>query len=159
MVDLKPRVWFAATAFAVLAFSSPAQAAGVLSVEIVNGYNLVVDSNVTSPATYSPGSAYIGAKICNTGDAPLANVIANTGNYNGGVSSTPGTFPVLSSTGDLVHPQITNTGNYSLTLESGNIGTSDGSRYIGTLAAGQCRVQYWLFSYPKCVNVGGQPVL
>ncbi|HYI11417.1 MAG TPA: SdrD B-like domain-containing protein [Thermoanaerobaculia bacterium] len=139
----------------LLAGALPAAAAGVLSVEVASGYNLVVDSNVTSPSTYGPGAAYIGARICNTGDAPLSNVFAYTGNYNSGVGSTPGTFPVHNSTGDLVHPQITNTGNYSLTLESGDLGLSDGTRYIGSLAAGECRMQYWLISYPHCVNVGG----
>lgn len=141
---------------ASLFLAAPAWSQGVLDVEIINGYNLVVDSNVTSPATYAPSAAYIGARICNTGDAPLANVFANVGDFNGGVGSTPGIFPVLDSTGDLLHPQITNTGNYSLTLESGDTGTSDGQRYIGTLAAGACVVQYWLISYPQCVNVGGQ---
>jgi hypothetical protein len=147
-----------AAGFAVLLLAAtPARAAGALSVEIINGYNLVVDSNVTSPSTYAPASAYIGAKVCNTGDAPLQNVVANVGNYNGGVGSTPGVFPLLNSTGDLLHPQITNTGTYSLTLEAGNAGTADGARYIGTLGAGQCRTQYWLFSYPQCVNVNNAP--
>ncbi|HET7433543.1 MAG TPA: SdrD B-like domain-containing protein [Thermoanaerobaculia bacterium] len=145
-----------AAAFLGLFSAGAAQAAGILTVNVINGYNLIVDSNVTSPPTYAPSSAYIGASICNTGDAPLANVIAYSGNYNsGGVTSTPGTYPLYNSTGDLAHPQVTNTGNYSLTLESGNAGTTDGTRYIGTLAAGQCRVQYWLFSYPRCVNVNG----
>ena len=132
---------------------APARAAGVLTVEPVNGYNLVVDSNVTSPSTYGPASAYIGAKVCNTGDAPLANVFVNTGSYNAGVGSTPGVFPVLNSTGYLTSPQITNTGNYSLTIEADETGAADGSRYIGTLGAGQCRTEYWLISYPQCVNV------
>ncbi|PYQ27038.1 MAG: hypothetical protein DMF56_22060 [Acidobacteria bacterium] len=142
--------------FACLFVSAPASAQGALSVQILNGYNVVVDSNVTSPSTYGPAAGYIGARVCNTGNASLSNVIANVGNYNGGgVSSTPGTFPVFSSTGDLVHTQLTNTGNYSLTLQSGGTSTSlDGSRYIGTVAAGQCVVEYWLFSYPQCVNVG-----
>ena len=131
----------------------PAHAAGVLTVEIMNGYNLVVDSNVTSPSTYAPASAYIGAKVCNTGDASVANVFLHTGNYNAGVGSTPGIFPVHNSTGDAAHPQLTNTGNYSLTLEAGDNGTGDGQRYVGTLAPGQCRTEYWLFSYPQCVNV------
>jgi Peptidase family C25/SdrD B-like domain/GEVED domain len=139
----------------LLAAALPAQAAGMLNVEIINGYNLVVDSNVTSPSTYAPSAAYIGARICNTGDAPIANVFAHTGNYNGGVGSTPGIFPIHNSTGDLVHPQLTNTGNYSLTLESGDVGVSDGTRYIGTLGIGECRVVYWLISYPQCVNAGG----
>jgi len=140
--------------------AAPASAQqGVLNVEMLNGYNLVVDSNVTAPSTYAPSAAYIGAKICNTGTGTLSNVIANVGNYNGGgVSSTPGTFPVLNSTGYLASPQITNTGNYSLTLESGSTApTTDGSRFIGTLLAGQCVTEYWLFSYPQCANVGGLP--
>lgn len=133
----------------------PAAAQG-LTVEIINGYNLVVDSNVTSPSTYAPSAGYIGARVCNTSASPASNVILNTGNYNGGVGSTPGVFPVHNSTGDLAHPQLTNTGNYSLTLESdGTPATIDGTRYIGTLAPNQCVVQYWLISYPQCVNVGG----
>ncbi|MEW5736846.1 MAG: SdrD B-like domain-containing protein [Thermodesulfobacteriota bacterium] len=132
--------------------------AGVLKVEIVNGYNLVVDSNVTAPSTYAPKSAYIGAKICNTGDAPLANVVAYVGDYVNGVSDTPGQFPVLNSNTQsagwkTLHPHVANTGNYSLTLESGRAGISDGTRYIGTLAPGECKMEYWLFSYPQCVNV------
>lgn len=138
---------------AALFVAAPAHAAGALSIEIINGYNLVVDSNITSPATYSPGSAYIGAKVCNTGDAALANVFINAGNYNGGVGSTPGVFPVLNSTGYVQSPQITNTGNYSLSIEADDTGAADGSRYLGTLAAGQCRTEYWLISYPHCVNV------
>ncbi len=152
----------AVAAFASLFVASPASAAGALSVQILNGYNLVVDSNVTSPSTYGPSAAYIGARICNTGTNPvtdsLSNVITNVGNYNGGVGSTPGTFPVYNSTGDATRPQVTNTGTYSLTLESDNTPVAfDGSRYIGTLAAGQCVVQYWLISYPQCANIGGVP--
>lgn len=156
-VDAKLRVaTLVVCALALLALAAPAGAAGVLKVEIVNGYNLVVDSNVTSPATYSPGAAYIGARICNTGDAPLQNVFAHTGDYKGGVGSTPGIFPVLDSTGYLASPQITNTGSYSLTLESGDAPvTAEGSRYVGTLAPGECRTVYWLISYPHCVNVNG----
>jgi uncharacterized repeat protein (TIGR01451 family) len=138
--------------------AAPAHAAGALSVEMMNGYNLVVDSNNTSPSTYAPSSAYIGARVCNTGNADVANVTLNTGNFNAGVGSTPGVFPVFSSTGDLVHPQITNTGNYSLTLESdGTPATVDGTRYLGSLTPGQCVVQYWLISYPQCANAGGSP--
>ena len=65
-------------------------AQGVLDIEIRNGYNLVVDSNVTAPSTYAPGSAYIGARICNTGDATLDNVFAHVGDFGG---LTPGIFP------------------------------------------------------------------
>lgn len=149
---------FSAVIFAVLLLVLPAasaHAAGAISVSVINGYNLIVDSNVTSPPTYAPSAGYIGANICNTGDTAISNVVAYAGNYNSGVGSTPGIFPVFSSTGDLVHTQLTNTGNYSLTLEAGADGVGDGTRYIGTLAAGQCRVEYWLISYPRCVNVNG----
>ena len=133
----------------------PANAAGELSIQIINGYNLVVDSNVTAPSTYAPESAYIGARICNTGDAALDDVTAYVGDYTNG---TPGIFPVLDSSAqsaawDAAHPQLVNTGDYSLTIEAGDTGAADGTRYIGTLEAGECRVEYWLFSYPQCVNI------
>ena len=38
-------------------------------------------------------------------------------------------------------------------------GPAEGARYIGTLAPGQCKIEYWLISYPQCVNVSGQPQL
>jgi len=147
-------------AIASLFVAAPAQAASALSVEVINGYNLIVDSNVTSPSTYAPSAAYIGARVCNTGtagvDPALLNVYFNAGNYNGGVGSTPGVFPVYNSTGDATRPQVTNTGNYSLTLESdGTPVALDAARFLGPLPAGECRVQYWLISYPQCANVGG----
>jgi len=150
-------VWLA-LGLALGLFPGPAWGAGALSVEIVNGYNLVVDSNVTSPATYGPKSAYIGAWICNTGDAALDNVIAYVGNYVDGVNDTPGIFPVLDSSAqsaawDTAHPVLVDTGDYSLTIEAGDSGPADGVRYIGTLGPGECRIQYWLFSYPQCVNI------
>lgn len=137
----------------------PAQgwAAGVLSVEIVNGYNLVVDSNVTAPPTYAPKSAYIGGRVCNTGDAPLADVSAQVGNYNGGVGSTPGVFPSRTFVSPDPQTQLYGTGSYALKIEADATGIADGTRYIGTLNPGECRIQYWLFSYPQCVNVGGAP--
>lgn len=163
MTGVVNKVWmsfravFVVATLTLLSLAMPARGQGVLDVEVINGYNLVVDSNVTAPSTYAPSAAYIGARFCNTGNAPLENVFAYTGDYNGGAGSTPGLFPVLDSTGDFAHPQITNTGNYSLTLESGTLGASDASRYIGTLNAGECKVQYWLISYPRCVNVAGEP--
>ena len=39
---------------------------GGLKVEIVAGYNLVVDSNVQSPSTYGPSVATVIGKFCNT---------------------------------------------------------------------------------------------
>lgn len=128
---------------------------GALTVEVINGYNLVVDSNVTSPATYAPKSAYIGARVCNTGATELNNVFIKVGDYIDGTSDTPGIYPVVNSDTEsgawkTAHPQVANTGNYSLTHEASD---DDATRYIGTLAAGECRTEYWLISYPQCVNV------
>ncbi|MCM2255083.1 MAG: C25 family cysteine peptidase [Vicinamibacteria bacterium] len=204
-------------------------AQGVLSIEIVNGYNLIVDSNVTAPSTYAPGAAYIGAQVCNTGNATLDNVTAYVGNYQatrsftatttagsrtitatgvganafaptteGGLlisgspnipagttlsaiasatsatlsapatvsgsltvtlTAAPGVFPVTTFGADPnpLRFHLANTGPYSLTLEVGSGSLEDGTRYVGSLAAGECRIQYWLFSYPQCVNVSGAP--
>lgn len=141
---------FLLLAAAWLQAPSQAWAQGVLSVSIVNGYNLIVDSNVTAPSTYAPRSAYIGAQVCNTGNASLDHVFAYVGNYNGGVGSTAGIFPVTTFGADALRPHLANTGDYSLKLASAQ---AEGSRYIGTLAAGECRIEYWLFTYPACVNV------
>jgi len=130
--------------------ASPTEAQPVLDVTIVNGYNLIVDSNVTAPPTYAPRSAYIGAQVCNTGNATATDVIANVGNFNGGVGSTPGIFPVTTFGADALRPQLAGTGSYSLSLTGSR---SDGLRYIGALLAGECRIQYWLFTYPACVNI------
>jgi uncharacterized repeat protein (TIGR01451 family) len=139
-------VWFGA--------ATQLRAQGALSVEVVNGYNLVVDSNVTAPSTYAPRSAYIGARICNTGNASLDNVFAYVGNYAG---NTPGIFPSSTFSSPAPQVQLYGTGSYSLTIEAHTSGAADGTRYVGTLAAGACTMQYWLISYPQCVNVGGQP--
>lgn len=135
--------------FLIFFWCSTGWAQGVLSVEVNNGYNLIVDSNVTAPSTYAPKAAYIGAEICNTGDAAIQDVFAYVGNKT---ANTPGVFPSFSSTGDS-RAHLANTGNYSLTLEADETGAADGTRYIGTLDPGECRMQYWLFSYPQCVNV------
>jgi hypothetical protein len=259
-------------------------AQGVLDIQVVNGYNLIVDSNVQSPPTYAPRAAFIGAQFCNIGTAPLTNVTAHTGNYDVGRSLTvgttsasttvtsaalfaatdvgqsisgpgipagatitvftnastitissaatatgsitarldrrivvtttsgsktvtsaalflatdaglrisgtgipagatitsfnstssvtisaaatasgsptarlynaAGTFPVKTFGTDLVRPHVSGTGDYSLKLEVGTGTIEDATRYIGTLAVNECRIQYWLFSYPACVNQG-----
>ena len=67
-------------------------------------------------------------------------------------SSTPGIFPREVRRGP-PRAWVAGTGSYSLTIEADETGPADGTRYIGTLAAGECRMQYWLFSYPQCVNV------
>jgi hypothetical protein len=141
-------------AIALLALGPVAASAQTLDVEILTGYNLIVDSNVTAPPTYAPRSAYIGARICNTGGATANNVYAYVGNFPG---NTPGVFPSRTFANPDPQTHLYGTGSYALTIEADETGVADGTRYIGTLAAGECRVEYWLFSYPQCVNVGGQP--
>ncbi|NQU29498.1 MAG: hypothetical protein HQ525_02405, partial [Anaerolineae bacterium] len=128
---------------------------GDLSIEPITAYNFVVDSNVLTPATYGPKSATLGAKFCNTGSNALTDLTAYIGNYDGGGSPTPGVFPTRdSSTFALEHGHLLNTGLYSLTHEGGSAGVADATRYIGDLAAGECKTQYWLVSYPQTNPAG-----
>jgi hypothetical protein len=259
-------------------------AQGALYIQIVNGYNLIVDSNVQSPPTYAPRAAFIGAQYCNFGTQPLTNVTAYAGDYDAGRSLTVGTtsasttvtnatfattdvgysisgfgipagativsvtagvsavisapatstgsitarldrktvvgitsgsktvtssnaftaadaglrisgtgiptgttitsfistsqvtisqaatatnaaltarlynaagiFPVKTFGADALRPHLANTGDYSINLEVGTGTIEDATRYIGTLAVNECRIQYWLIGYPACVNQG-----
>ena len=123
---------------------------GDLTVEIIAGYNLVVDSNVTSPSTYAPRVATVIGKFCNTNEAdPLTDVYAYIGDYNAG---TPGTYPVYDSSAG-TYPYLTGSGEYFYR----HVGpTADASRYIGTIPAGECSYQYWTIEYPACENLGGE---
>ncbi|MCI5220044.1 MAG: hypothetical protein D3914_12870, partial [Candidatus Electrothrix sp. LOE2] len=130
---------------------------GKLRIEIISAYNLVVDSNVTSPPTYAPKAATLGARICNDDpDKAINDVHAYIGNYIDGTNDTPGTYPVFDSTGDS-RSWLANTGLYSLTHESGSFtSNSDASRaWVGTLQPGECKTEYWIISYPQCVNLAG----
>ncbi|MCI5156850.1 MAG: hypothetical protein D3906_00115 [Candidatus Electrothrix sp. AUS1_2] len=139
---------------------------GQLRIEIISAYNLVVDSNVTTPATYAPEAATLGAKVCNDGTEAMNEVQVYIGNYDWDHDdnaatpniNSPGTYPVFDSTGDS-RSWLANTGEYSFTHESGSFTSdSDASRaWVGTLEPGECRVEYWVVSYPRCVNVGGSP--
>lgn len=135
-----------------LVYSHLVQAAGTLSVEIMAGYNLVVDSNVTSPSTFGPSAATVAGKICNTGNAPITNVTIYIGDTT---KQTPGLYPrrYVTDTNFLVqHPALNNPGSYAFTHEGGSVGLSDATRQAGVLQPGQCTVQYWTFSYPRCEN-------
>ncbi len=126
---------------------------GDLEIKPITAYNFVVDSNVLTPATYAPRSATLGAKFCNNGSNALTDVVAYIGNYNGGTSSTPGIYPSRDSSafgGE--HDHLLNTGDYFLIHEGGSAGTADATRYIGDLAAGECKTQYWLVTYPRKAN-------
>ncbi len=153
----------AISVFVVRAGTNPS-ADGSLRIEPLSAYNFVVDSNVLTPATYGPSAATLAAKFCNDSAVNLTNVSAYIGNYNGGVSSTPGVYPTRSTAdGDwTLHPQLSaangGPGTYSLTHEGGSAGTADATRFIGTILPGECKVQYWIVSYPTTSINGAKSV-
>ena len=128
-------------------------AAGTLTVEIIAGYNLVVDSNVESPSTYAPSVATVMGRFCNPGDAPLTGVQGYIGDFGAG---TPGIYPARTVDAAFVaeHPSLTNApgSTYAFSHVGGRIGTADATRFMGTLEPGECKVQYWHLHYPQCEN-------
>ncbi len=119
---------------------------GALRIETLTGYNLVVDSNAGTPASYAPYSAYLGVTFYNDGSVPLTDVIARIGDYKGGVGDTPGIYPTNTSpilTGPLPG------GAFALTHEGGSSGLADATRYIAEIPAGGSVTVYWLVSYPQ----------
>ena len=83
----------------VVVLSSPVARAqsGDLTVDIIAGYNLVVDSNAGSPSTFAPSVATVVGRFCNTGASTLTGVQGYIGDYDGGVSPTPGIYPARNS--------------------------------------------------------------
>jgi len=159
LVFLGLTFWPAVVLIGVLEYATSAgvtSAAGALTIETLAGYNLVVDSNVESPSTYAPSVATVGGRFCNTGDQPLTDVSVYIGNYvTTPANSTPGIYPTRdSSTAPFIaeHAFLAGTGLYSFTHVGGSMGTLDARRYVGTLAPGECRVQYWHFTYPRRAN-------
>jgi hypothetical protein len=132
---------------AIVQFNTTRAATG-LSVEIIAGYNLVVDSNVKSPSTYGPSVATVIGKFCNINPSgTLTNIVGYIGDFTNG---TPGIYPVRTSevgNFDTEHPHLAGSGSYSFTHLGGAV---DAVRYIGDIPAGECRVQYWSFEYPRC---------
>jgi hypothetical protein len=127
---------------------------GPLAVEIVAGYNLVVDSNASSPSTFAPSVATVMGRFCNTGTIAIHGVQGYIGNYGAG---TPGIYPARDSLSFGSSHPLYNTGVYSFTHLGGRLGTSDAARYVGTLQPGECKVQYWHFKYPQCSEADRTP--
>ena len=139
-------------ATAMCAASLPAFAAttdGGLSIEIISAYNLVVDSNIETPAGRSPNAAHFGATVCNTGGTPLTNVLAYIGDFLGTpATSTPGLFPSVTD------PTVGAT-TYFGTFNFWYVGeTQYSTRFVGDLAPGECRTVYWLVEYPLVDDTG-----
>jgi protocatechuate 3,4-dioxygenase beta subunit len=121
-----------------------------LKVEIQAAYNLVVDSNVSSPSTYAPRVATVAGRFCNTSGEPMTNVYGYIGNH---ATQTAGEYPA--TTDWVIDPGRA----YAFTHIGGAVGTADATRYIGDLAPGECKVQYWSFTYPACAHdASGNPV-
>ncbi|MFN5584355.1 MAG: SdrD B-like domain-containing protein, partial [Planctomyces sp.] len=118
---------------------------GGLQMEVVTAYNLVVDSNVESPSTYGPRSAFLGVTISNTGSSVLSDVVVNIGNLTNVTTGagTPGVYPV--TTIPASDPLRDYSGAFSFTHEGG---VTDASRLIPSLSPGQTTTQYFLVSYP-----------
>jgi hypothetical protein len=140
-----------------------ANPSGDLRIVPISAYNFVVDSNVTTPATYAPQAGTIGAQFCNDGANDLTDVTVYVGDFNTTVAnSTPGVYPVRSTAdaGFLTqHPFLAGSvpPTYSLTHQGGSAGTGDATRYIGTIPAGKCVTEYWIVSYPRLKN--GDPTV
>jgi uncharacterized repeat protein (TIGR01451 family) len=119
--------------------------AGDLRIEVLKAYNLVVDSNIETPASYGPRAAYLGAKLYNDGTNPLTDVFAYIGDFKGGTNDTPGIYP------SRAHPPLVGPlpgSQFALTHEGGSLGTTDATRNLGTIQPGEYVVVYWLVSYP-----------
>lgn len=163
----QPQLYRSKSIFAVVAFGvlliigtitflshvSNIGAAADLTVEIIAAHNLVVDSNVESPSTFAPSVATVAGRFCNVGDTSLTDVQGYIGD-----GIVPGNYPTRSSgsgTFDSDHPHLVGSGSYAFTHVGGRLGTADASRYIGTIPPGECRLQYWHFTYPQCENDAG----
>ncbi|MFM7164228.1 MAG: SdrD B-like domain-containing protein, partial [Planctomycetaceae bacterium] len=118
---------------------------GGLQMKVVTAYNLVVDSNVETPATYGPKSAYLGVTITNTGSSTLTDVVVNIGNLTNTSTGagTPGVYPVTTIPDS--DPLRDYSGSFSFTHQGG---TTDATRLIPSIAPGQSLTQYFLVSYP-----------
>jgi SdrD B-like protein/GEVED domain-containing protein/type IX secretion system substrate protein len=112
---------------------------GDLSMSVIAAPNLIVDSNIESPSTYAPKAVHFGVEICNNGGDDMSEVFINIGDDSGS-PATPGIYRERTVT------ETTYGGTFSFT-HSGN--TADATRYVKTLAAGECIVQYWLVEYPN----------
>lgn len=138
--------WLVVLAGLVLPVSA-ANPDGDLSVDIITAWNLVVDSNVESPSTYAPRSAYLAAKFKNNGTNDLTDVFMYIGNYVDGTNDTPGIYPSrphLPLLGPLPGSE------FALTHEGGSAGTDDAIRPLTvSLAPGEEITSYWLISYPN----------
>jgi len=122
-----------------------------LRIEVIAAPNFVVDSNVGTPASKSPRSAFVGARFWNDTATVMSNAVVSIGNYNNGTNSTPGIYP------SRLNPTPVS-GTYSFTHEGGTAGLTDAVRYLGNINPGEYVMVYWLLSYPLMDHTGTTPV-
>ena len=109
---------------------------GDLRIELLNYNNLAVDRYAASANSSSPCGVYIAVQFCNDGGNDLNDVFAYIGDYS---NNTPGVYPTTTASGSVPY-----SGTFSFSQEAGE---SDGTRFIGTIPAGECVVQYWYLGY------------
>lgn len=112
--------------------------------EVMAAPNLVVDSNVETPASYSPSAAHLGVKVINTGAVPLTDIVVNMGDLINPLTSsgTPGIFPSRTVT---VGGSQGYSGTFALQMPGG---AGDAVRTIPSLAPGESVTQYFFVTYP-----------
>jgi hypothetical protein len=94
-------------------------------------------------------------RLCNTTGGTVTNVYGSIGTFG---TNTPGVYPARATDAggpfDTQYPHLAGTpGQYSFTHVGGQLGISDASRFLGNLAPGECKVQYWHFTYPRRSNL------
>lgn len=151
--------WFILSMMAVMFSATVSLVRSQINVEIIAGPNVIVDSNVLSPSTYAPDTFTVQVNYCNNTGAPIDNVYAHIGNIDGGGTvATPGIYAVRDSDTDgafqAESPHLANTGDYSFTHAAA---AADSTRYLGTIAPGECKIIYWMLNYPRVSNDGSEP--
>ncbi|MFM7073461.1 MAG: SdrD B-like domain-containing protein, partial [Planctomycetota bacterium] len=122
------------------------RSSGSLQMQMITGYNLVVDSNVETPATKGPEAAHLGVIITNTSKTTtLENVTVNICDMLdlSAVTGTPGIYPTTVVSSGYAGGY---SGNFSLTHSGG---AADATRVIRRLAPGESTTQYFLVSYSR----------
>ncbi len=113
---------------------------GALRMEMITAYNLVVDSNIETPAGKSPSAAHMGVKIYNDGPTALTNVVVNIGNMTAPGVGTPGLFASRT---------VNEVGQYAGTFQlAAPGGVSDCTRVIPRIEPGEYVAQYFFVTYP-----------
>ena len=118
---------------------------GGLLIEVIPAYNLIIDSNAETPATYAPTAAHLGVKVTNTGATSLRDIEVMFGNFDTATGAgTPGFYPVTTILES--DPIRDYWGTFSFIHEGGVI---DATRPVVDLAPGESTVIYVLVSYPS----------